>query len=89
MVTSSEIALYADDSKIFKVIKSQDDSSDLQADLQSVSIWGEKWEMMFNIDKCKTMSISRKRSTEDIITYSMNRINHENVKTVKDLGITV
>ncbi len=41
----------------------------------------------FNIDKRKTMSISRKRSTEDIITYSMNRTNLRNVKTAKGLGM--
>ena len=41
VVSSSEIALYADDSKLFKVIKSQDHRHGLQADLQRVSLWAE------------------------------------------------
>jgi hypothetical protein len=71
VVSSSEIALYADDSKLFKVIKSQDDRHGLQADLQRVSLWADEWKMVFNVDKCKTLSISRKKLTADV-TYTMN-----------------
>jgi hypothetical protein len=88
VVSSSEIALYADDSKLFKVIKSQDDRHGLQADLQRVSLWADEWKMVFNVDKCKTLSISRKKLTADV-TYTMKGTVLDNVKTVKDLGITV
>jgi hypothetical protein len=89
VVSSSEIALYADDSKLFKVIKSQDHRHGLQADLQRVSLWADEWKMVFNVDKCKTMSISRKKLTVDV-TYTMKEQSWTmSLRTVKDLGITV
>ena len=44
--------------------------------------------MLFNTDKCKTVSISRKKST-DGATYYTGGTALENDKSVKDLGITV
>ena len=48
----------------------------------------DEWKMVFNVDKCKTMSISRKKLTADV-TYTMKGTVLDNVRTVKDLGITV
>ncbi len=59
-----------------------------KTDLQSVSLWADEWKMVFNVIKCKTMSISRKKLTTDV-TYTMKGSVLDNVRTVEDLGITV
>jgi hypothetical protein len=77
---------------MFKVIKSQDDRNRLQVDLQDASIWADKWKMVFNLDKCKTMSISRKKLTADAttdVTYTMKGSALDYVRTIEDLGIIV
>ena len=80
-LTSSQIALYTDNSKLFKVVKSQ-------ADLHHVFLWSVKWKMLFNIDKCRTMSTSCKKSMDDAIYY-MGGTAFKNVRLVKDLRITI
>jgi hypothetical protein len=57
----------------------------LQADLQRVSLWADEWKMVFNVDKCKTMSISRKKLTVDV-TYTMKEQSWTMSERLKTLG---
>ena len=46
--------LFADDTKIFRCVKSSDDHSALQNDLRSLLYeWSVRWQLKFNILKCK------------------------------------
>ena len=47
VLTSSKIALYADDSKIYKVKKTQNDSADFQSDLNRICLWSNKWQILY------------------------------------------
>jgi hypothetical protein len=47
---NSEIFLYADDSKVFKHIRSSNDSLVLQDDLNQLKIWLDKWLVKLNAD---------------------------------------
>ena len=82
------MVLYADDSKVYRVIKSYADTGNLQSDLNEMKSWTDKWCMKFNTDKCKAMRLSRKRiqTTSD---YNLGHESLECVKTTKDLGIIV
>ena len=55
--------MYADDTKIISVIKTQNDSEALQSDLNLLLEWSDKWLLKFNIDKCKIMHVGKKKLT--------------------------
>ena len=51
----SMILKFADDTKIFRKVTSATDGVQLQQDLNRLCDWAEKWQMEFNVAKCKTM----------------------------------
>ena len=55
----SQIALFADDSKLYRTIDSPNTSYLLQQDLDCLHKWCHDWAMSFNVSKCKVMHISR------------------------------
>ena len=59
---SSEVACFADDTKIYRLIDSVDDSRALQSDLNSLVDWSESSALQFNQQKCKSQRITRKRN---------------------------
>ena len=50
-VVSSSIFMFADDAKIFRVIKSKDDHVAFQSDLDSLHTWSVTWQLKFNVLK--------------------------------------
>lgn len=84
----TEMALYADDSKLCRVIKSDADIGNLQNDLNKVSSWSEEWSMKYNTNKCIVMRLSRKK-IKMTNEYYLGNEKLECVKTTNDLGITV
>ena len=53
----SNIALFADDTKIWRNINSELDCKTLQNDINTLSIWSRNNNMSFHPDKCKALSI--------------------------------
>ena len=53
----SEAYLFADDTKIFRVINSLDDQHILQNDLVKLENWSDKWLLKFHPEKCKLFTI--------------------------------
>jgi retron-type reverse transcriptase len=49
--------LFADDTKIFRVINSLDDQHILQNDLVKLENWSDKWLLKFHPEKCKLFTI--------------------------------
>ena len=47
VVAFSKIALYADDSKIYKVEKTQNYGADFQSDLNRICLWSNKWQILY------------------------------------------
>ena len=60
--------LFADDTNIFREIKTEDRKY-LQDDLDKLQQWSDTWLLKFHPNKCKVMSISNKRLTEVTTTY--------------------
>jgi len=56
---ASNILKFADDTKIFKEVRDNIDCEVLQRDLDNVVLWAQKWQMEFNIKKCKVMHVGR------------------------------
>ena len=88
IASPSQMGLYADDSKMFRVTKNEDDVEQFQGDLSNVHDWSRRWRMQFNTKKCKFMRLTHKKSFKDI-HYDMNGVLLDRVKSVKDLGISV
>ncbi len=68
---SSEVSKFADDTKAGRVIKTDQDASQLQGDLDRLYGWAGKWQMEFNIVKC---SIVRVGQNSSLYSYSLNAI---------------
>ena len=71
----SPVYLFADDTKICRTIKNNDDSNSLQDDIFEACNWANKWQLTFNTNKCKHMHIGNKPSEN---TYY---IKDSNIKT--------
>ncbi|CAM5159894.1 unnamed protein product [Natator depressus] len=65
---NSEVAKFADDTKLFKIVKTKADCEELQKDLTKLSDWATKWQMKFNVDKCKVTHIGKNNPNS---TYNM------------------
>ena len=42
---------------MFKRVESQEDRHKLQVDLNKLVTWADKWQMLFNNDKCKCLHV--------------------------------
>ena len=80
------ILLFADDAKIFKEIRSQEDIEAMQRDLKKLETWSVKWLLNFNADKCVTMHIGHRNPHVD---YALNRTQLRESSLEKDLGVYV
>ena len=58
--------LLADDTKLYKEIKREEDSEKLQKDLDSLQKWTDTWLFKFHPNKCKVMTVSSKKKREEI-----------------------
>ena len=81
---TSKVLKFADDTKVFRKIKSDADRQHLQVDLNKLIEWSEKWQMLFNFRKCKSLHTGH--GNEDAQnTMSDTVIN----TTLKELGLTI
>jgi ribonucleases P/MRP protein subunit RPP40 len=84
---SSFIHMYADDTKMSRVVNGQSDWKSLQQDLRSLQNWSDKWQLKFNSTKCKVMHLGKSNRR-----HKYNMIENVTVNTLeetveeKDLG---
>ena len=84
---NSESLLFADDGKIYRVIKYIADCLKLQLDLDRIYKWTIDWKLDLSLDKCVTICFSNKIRNKIIYSYKFGSHVIENVNTVKDLGV--
>jgi hypothetical protein len=84
-LTSASL-LYADDLKIYKIIKTQLDVFDLQEDVRRIENWCARNGMKLNVCKCKAMCFSRK-TVPSVPYYSLEGEQLEIINAIKDLGL--
>ena len=85
---NSTTRLFADDSLIYRPIKTHDDCTLLQTDLDALEQWEETWQMQFRPDKCKIMNFTRSPSPHKF-TYTLHNQPLPNTRTYKYLGVTL
>ena len=83
------VLLFADDTKIFSKVRrksSLEDIAQIQRDIDKLFMWSKKWQLFFNISKCKSLHLG---GFNPKYTYQMNSQPIEQVSNEKDLGITI
>ena len=79
---------FADDSIIYREIKSPDDNKILQDDLIKLTSWEQKWGMSFIPSKCNIMHITRKRNPSKPV-YFLKGEALEPLDSAKYLGVNI
>ena len=87
----SDVYMFADDTKIFNIIKSPEDQEILQNDLDTLSMWSDKWLLKFHPEKCKVMHLGKAGDTEYSYKLKEEDTYHELSYTEeeKDLGVVI
>ena len=78
--------LFADDAKILKEIKTDEDIQAMQRDLVRLQEWSKKWLLDFNAEKCVTMHMGHRNPG---YVYNLNGKPLEESVLEKDLGVHV
>ena len=85
-IVESMCQLFADDAKIFRNVSSRENCIKLQNDLDKLTEWSARWQLPFNVDKCKSLHIGKNNSRH---RYVMDIQELEQVREEKDLGVLV
>ena len=90
----TDIALYADDTKIWRVIHYSEDHFILQGDIDRLYTWASSNQMKFHPSKCKALSVTYQRNILHnlpftIFNYKLNSIYIDYVSSQVDLGVSV
>ena len=75
---------FADDTKIFQVIRNSEDYTTLQRDLNILQRWSVQWQLKFNVSKCKHLHFGPAYHNG---TYCLNGIPIDIITTHSNLGI--
>ena len=78
--------LFADDAKIFRRIKCPEDRQRLQADLDKLQEWSNRWLLKFNEKKCTVLNIGKRNPK---YTYRMGGAQLAHSEQEKDLGVLI
>ena len=70
---TSTIYMYADDTKLYREIKSPDDHQILQNDFSKLCTWSKKWLLKFHPKKCSCLTIGKKLESP---SYSYDLSSH-------------
>ena len=82
----STISKFADDTKIFNNTETLDGNIAIQKDIDKLHAWSDKWEMDFNLKKCKSLHIGHNNTK---FCYRMGDEWIEQATQEKDLGIVI
>ena len=85
----SEGLLFANDTKIYRAITSQEDAQSLQSDLNTLEEWSDEWLLRFHPDKCHVLTLGK---FENIMHTERHKICNKELEHMfeeKDLGVII
>ena len=94
ITTSSYVALFADDTKCYRAIRTTEDVKHLQCDLDGINEWCQTWRMNLNQSKCGLISVTRNRK-QVLSSYHLTNDDPTNTSIInkrtaqKDLGVLI
>ena len=83
---TSNVLKFADDTKLFRKVNTDGDKQHLQNDLDRLMKWSEKWQMLFNLGKCKCLHTGHGNLD---VNYKMGDTVLGTTVKEKDLGVTI
>ena len=86
---SSDGLLFADDTKVFRQVTSENDALQLQSDINKLEAWTKIWLLRFNADKCHVLTIGKFVNIRHTHRYKIGGTELEHVFEEKDLGVQV
>ena len=92
LIISSIASLFADDSKVYRLLKNISSNLILQSDLDKLVEWATKWKMVFNVDKCSVMHLGYTTPCFDYKMFDPIQGKHLPLKSSsieRDLGVLV
>ena len=94
--SSTNLVLYADDTKIWRSIKSYNDYCSLQDDICLLNSWAISNKMKFHPSKCKVLSIPGKKFSKKCLPvpfikfqYSLSQVPLDYTDSETDLGVVI
>ena len=92
VTNGTNIALYADDTKIWRQITCYEDHFKLQSDIDKLFAWSIKNKMKFHPSKCKVLSVTMTKNILDILPfnifwYNLNNDDIDYMPSHKDLSV--
>ena len=89
-VAPCPMKIFADDTKVFSAIKTEEDSKELQLSIDKLVEWSTTWLLHFNNKKCKVIHLGKNNPSSN---YYMSVDNQslllESSKAERDLGVLV
>jgi ribonuclease P/MRP protein subunit RPP40 len=82
----SNVLKFADDTKLFGKVGSEENCKQLRADLRRLYNWSIDWQMLFNLEKCKIMHFGYNNPKN---TFLLGSQILDSVKEEKDLGVLI
>ena len=83
-----ELELFADDIEFHTTTDSTEDSQlVLQPYIDEIDLWSYDWRLFFSVDKCKSLTFTRRKKPEPEPILLLSGVNIEPVDTFKFLGI--
>nr|VZI25047.1 unnamed protein product [Spirometra erinaceieuropaei] len=83
--------MFADDVKLWKVIKGPNDQRSLRDNLHRLQAWSNKWLLDFNVEKCAVLHLrpTNSHSNESLRAYHLKDIRLPAESSQKDLGVWI
>lgn len=79
--------LFADDVKLFSVVRDYSDSCKVQQDLDALAQWCSLNRLELNLNKCFVLTFSRKAMNTIVYNYELNNCAISRCNEMKDLGV--
>nr|VZH99095.1 unnamed protein product [Spirometra erinaceieuropaei] len=83
-----DVAMFADDIKIWSTIRSEVDEARLQTNLDHLEKWSNDWLLPFNVNKCNFLRVGRTSSPNHTVFRLTDKPLQE-VDAQKDLGVWI
>jgi hypothetical protein len=84
------LKLFADDTKLYSQVETEEDCQQMQADIDALQLWSEKWLLKFHPQKCKLLRVGKGHPNFDYTMQdeagpvTLPQVEHE-----KDIGVYV
>ena len=79
--------MFADNAKIYRAVNCIEDVQTLQMDVDNMVQWSKKWQLPFNVKKCKCIHFGQANHIKQVYTMGNHKL--ETVTERKDIGVII